>query len=63
MTPQPASFQIISKVIRNLNRPGSVMRSKPSWPFSRSVWAMSPAPPNICWNTVTTRTQEKKWGR
>lgn len=24
---------------------------------------MMPAPPKICWKTVTTSTHEKKWGR
>lgn len=63
MTPQPASFHTACALTRNLKKPGSVIRSKPSWPCSRSHWATSPAPPNICWKTVTTSTQEKKCGR
>lgn len=63
MMPQPASFQTPSDVTRNLKIPGSVIRSKPSYPCCRRVCAMMPAPPKICWKTVMTSTQEKKCGR
>lgn len=63
MMPQPASFQTPSAVTRNLKIPGSVIRSMPLCPCWRRVCAMMPAPPKICWKTVTTRTHEKKCGR
>ena len=64
MIPQPASFQTDCMVMRTRNVSGFVIMSNPEpSPWSRSVWLISPAPPKICWNTVTTSTHEKKWGR
>lgn len=63
MIPQPASFHTACAVTRYLNRSALVIRSKPLQPWSSRVWAMMPAPPKICWKTVTTRTHEKKCGR
>lgn len=63
MMPQPASFQTLCAVIRNLKVSGSVMMSMPSYPCCRSSCERIPAPPNSCWNTAMTSTQEKKCGR
>lgn len=63
MIPQPASFHTDCAVTRNLNREAFVIRSKPPQPCCSMVCAMMPAPPKICWKTVTTRTHEKKCGR
>ncbi|BFO15755.1 hypothetical protein SHKM778_21430 [Streptomyces sp. KM77-8] len=63
MIPQPASFHTLCAVIRNLKVSGSVIRPIPSYPCSRRIWESSPAPPNSCWKTAMTSTQEKKCGR
>lgn len=39
------------------------MMSSGSHPCERRKLLISPAPPRICWNTATTITQDRKWGR
>lgn len=63
MIPQPASFHTLCAVTRNLKVSGSVMTPSPSYPWSRSSWDSSPAPPSSCWKTAITSTHEKKCGR
>lgn len=63
MIPHPASFHTLCAVSRNTKVSGLVMTSRPSWPFWRRSCEKIPAPPNSCWKTAMTSTQEKKCGR
>ena len=46
-----------------VNVSGLVRTSQGDIPFRRRNMFSAPAPPSICWNSVTTSTQEKKCGR
>ncbi len=61
--PQPASFQAHCIHARNTNVSPSVVKLSRSPPKPSIQLLTSPSEPSIWMNTVTTSTQEKKYGR